>query len=230
MQTSVQQIQVCSYFVVPGLFGLVDGGGYLLWGLYYAVLHIGEQYLWGDLLKRLPKVVQHGYALFLILLGWLIFRSTDLHQIQTFLSILFGAAGTGGWDHQTTYYLLEFRWEFLFGILAALPLKKYVIRLAEKDSHPKAGTFLLTWGKPALALTLGGLSVLSLVSTSPRRIWRTSAATRTTTASGFWILTTTAISSIWSTATSTGDATREITAYRSCGLTPPRTVTKSWRS
>ena len=153
--------------IVWGLTGFWHGAAwtFLLWGLYYAVLLIGEQYLWGDLLKRLPKVVQHGYALFLILLGWLIFRSTDLHQIQTFLSILFGAAGTGGWDHQTTYYLLEFRWEFLFGILAALPLKKYVIRLAEKDSHPKAGTFLLTWGKPALALTLGGLSVLSLVST-----------------------------------------------------------------
>ena len=30
MQTSVQQIQVCSYFVVPGLFGLVDGGGFCI--------------------------------------------------------------------------------------------------------------------------------------------------------------------------------------------------------
>ena len=93
--------------IVWGLTGFWHGAAwtFLLWGLYYAVLLIGEQYLWGDLLKRLPKVVQHGYALFLILLGWLIFRSTDLHQIQTFLSIPFGAAGQGaGTTKQLTIY------------------------------------------------------------------------------------------------------------------------------
>ena len=70
------------------------------------------------ILEKLPKIVQHVYALF-YLNGWLIFRAVDINQLFTFLTILCGAAGTGVWDHQTTYFLLEFRWEWIFGVIAS---------------------------------------------------------------------------------------------------------------
>ena len=153
--------------IVWGLTGFWHGAAwtYLLWGIYYAVLLIGERYIWGEILGKLPKVVQHVYALFFILIGWLIFRAVDINQIFTFFAILFGAAGTGAWDHQTTYFLLEFRWELIFGVIASLPLKHYIQCLIDRNKYQKIGNLLLNWGKPFLALLLGGLSILSLAST-----------------------------------------------------------------
>lgn len=153
--------------IVWGLTGFWHGAAwtYLLWGIYYAVLLIGERYIWGKILEKLPKIVQHVYALFFILIGWLIFRAVDINQLFTFLTILCGAAGTGVWDHQTTYFLLEFRWEWIFGVIASLPLKQYIQRFIDKNEHQLIGDFLVNWGKPFFALILGGLSVLSLTST-----------------------------------------------------------------
>lgn len=159
--------QIRNLLIVWGLTGFWHGAAwtFLLWGLYYALLLMGERYVWKGLLERLPRVIQHVYALVLILIGWLIFRAVDVNQIITFLSLMFGGGTAGLWNDQTTYFLLEFRWELLVGVLASLPIKRY---LEEKEgSMEETGLMpvLFRWGKVVLALGLGGLSVLSLAST-----------------------------------------------------------------
>ncbi|MFM8593846.1 MAG: MBOAT family protein, partial [Chloroflexota bacterium] len=75
---------------VWGLTGLWHGASwnFVLWGLYFGFLLLGERLVWGTILARLPAVFRHGYALILIMLGWALFYFTDLGRLGTFVSRL----------------------------------------------------------------------------------------------------------------------------------------------
>ena len=153
--------------VVWALTGLWHGAAwtFVAWGLYYALLLLGEKYLWGRALERLPALLRHLYALVLILLGWVLFRSESLTYAGRFISAMFGGTA-GGWaDGRSLYYLLQFRWELLLAIPASLPLRDWALRRLEVRGTALSG-LVLTWGPKAAALGLFALSFLRLVSSS----------------------------------------------------------------
>lgn len=157
--------QIRNLLIVWGLTGFWHGAAwnFLLWGFYYALLLIGERFLWGGVLGRLPPAVRHAYALATILFGWLIFRADGALQVWTFARSMCGAAGAGLWSHQATYELLQFRWELIAGTIAALPVKNLVQNALGKRPDSPFCMVLRCWGAPLLALALGGLSVMQLV-------------------------------------------------------------------
>lgn len=140
--------------VVWGLIGLWHGAAwnFLLWGLYYGILAMGEKFLWGKALAGLPRAIQHLYAVVLIFLGCFLFRSESLEQVLTFGPYLFGL-GDSLWCDQATFLLLEYRWELVIAIVACLPLVPWL----KKRLPPVV--------LPLAALGLGGLSLLFLVGT-----------------------------------------------------------------
>lgn len=150
--------QIGNLLIVWTLTGLWHGAAwnFLFWGLYYAILLIGERYIWGKILKKSPRLLKHTYALLLILLGRLIFRSTGVIQIQSFLLAMVGANGAGLWSSQASYFILQYRWELLFGILFSLPISK--IKLINTEFFSKL--------KPFVALLLGFLSIMRLISSN----------------------------------------------------------------
>ena len=153
--------------VVWALTGFWHGAAwtFLAWGLYYALLLLGEKYLWGRALERLPAPIRHVYALVLILLGWVIFRAETLTYAWQFISAMFGAAA-GGWaDGRSLYYLLQFRWELLLVIPASLPLRDWALQRLKARDNTLSG-LILAWGPKAAALVLFALSFLRLVSSS----------------------------------------------------------------
>jgi alginate O-acetyltransferase complex protein AlgI len=158
--------QIRNLLIVWSLTGLWHGAAwnYLLWGFYYAVLLIGERYLWGKLLQQAPRAVSHIYALCFIMIGWLIFRSSGLEQSISFLKAMVGAGAAGGWNDQATYYLLEYRWELLIAVIASLPLKNAVQKAMEKRKEQLWANGLCIFAPPVLSLGLGFLSVMRLVS------------------------------------------------------------------
>ncbi len=78
-------------FIVWFLTGLWHGASwnYIFWGLYYGILLAIEKYFIKDLLNKIPKFLQHFYALFFILIGWALFRIEDLGQLGKVLKTLF---------------------------------------------------------------------------------------------------------------------------------------------
>ena len=156
--------QIWNLLAVWSLTGLWHGAAwnFVLWGLFYAVLLMGERWLWGKAVSTAPRPIRHIYAMVLIMLGWLLFRSESLTQVWTFLTAMFGKASDGLWNQQASYLVLQYRWEWLLAVLASLPLKpmleEKLSRNAEKIS------ILKTAGPPAIALALGGISVIHLVS------------------------------------------------------------------
>jgi alginate O-acetyltransferase complex protein AlgI len=66
---------IFNLLVVWLLTGLWHGASwnFVLWGLYYFVLLVVEKLFLSKWLEKLPSVISHLYALFFIVLGWLIF-------------------------------------------------------------------------------------------------------------------------------------------------------------
>lgn len=96
------------------LTGLWHGAAWTFaaWGLYYAALLIGEKYLWGGALERLPAPLRHAYALVLINFGWVLFRAGSLGQAGEMIAAMLGAAPGGGWSGEAAYYLRQYAWEW----------------------------------------------------------------------------------------------------------------------
>ena len=88
-------------FCVWLLTGIWHGANwnFILWGVYYAVLLIIEKAFLGKLIAKLPAVFGHIYALFFIIIGWLIFvfDASEAHLTLgegiRYLGTMFGAGG-----------------------------------------------------------------------------------------------------------------------------------------
>jgi len=77
---------VADLIVVWALTGLWHGAAwtFVLWGLYFGVVIGLERSLYGDALARAPRPLQHLYGLLVAVLGWVLFRSTTLHQAGSY--------------------------------------------------------------------------------------------------------------------------------------------------
>ena len=93
--------------VVWLLTGLWHGASwnFVLWGAYYAVLLMVEKLVLLRVLARLPRVLQHGYALFFIMVGWALFACTEPGQLSAVFGALFGLSGVPLCDASSLFLL-----------------------------------------------------------------------------------------------------------------------------
>ena len=114
--------------VVWFLTGLWHGAAwnYILWGVYYGLLLVGEKLVWGESLGKSPRLVQHLYTVLIFVFGWSFFWITDESQLFQYWGAMFGRYGlTGGstlWELTTWEYLPV----FAICLIAAMPVVPYV--------------------------------------------------------------------------------------------------------
>ena len=115
---------IFNMMVVWAITGLWHGAAwnYVLWGLYYGILLVGEKYLWGKALERTHPVFQHIYAVLVIMFGWLIFWIEDAAQFGNYFAALFGAYGLTGTSSFWELGVWEYWPVFLACIVASTPL------------------------------------------------------------------------------------------------------------
>ena len=82
---------VWNLFVVWSLTGLWHGANwtFVCWGLWFFVLLSLEKLVWGQALAKLPGILRHGYAMLVVFIGWIFFRSSSLSYAFSFLRALF---------------------------------------------------------------------------------------------------------------------------------------------
>ena len=105
--------------VTWSLTGLWHGASwnFLLWGVYFFALLAAERFVWGRGLAPMSRVLQHGYLLFAVGLGWLIFAFDG------------SVDGLGFWDGITFFNtlfrfsnLVNFNANLAFDLLRNLPI------------------------------------------------------------------------------------------------------------
>lgn len=119
---------ICNLLVVWGLTGFWHGANFtfLAWGLYFGVLLIVEKYALARVLDRLPRILSHTYALFFIVIGWVLFRSDTLSYAMDYLRVMFTPSTAV--DPLAVEYFMRFWPYLLFGVVLCAPLYRRITK------------------------------------------------------------------------------------------------------
>jgi len=124
-------------FIVWFATGLWHGASwnYVIWGLYFAIILVIEKKVLSKILNKIPKVFQHIYAVFLFLMGWVIFRIENLDKIGLFLKELFIYHKSDLVEFYTSNSNTLSALPYIFlGIIGSTPLIKNIINKTSKKS------------------------------------------------------------------------------------------------
>lgn len=149
------------------LCGLWHGAAwtFVLWGAYHGLLLIVERLGWENLLRKTPRVLQHGYTLLAVVVGWVLFRASSLDQAGLILSKMFLLQHTS--DAAVAEVLTgEETVVLVAGILLSVPLAQRGLR------RWIALPLLRPWPRdlPAYAYSLGMAAALSALVASSLKI------------------------------------------------------------
>ncbi len=159
--------QIFNLLIVWFLTGLWHGAGwnFILWGLYFFVLLTLEKLFLLNVLNRLPSFLQRLYALFLIVLGWVIFACEDLSKLKSYIKMLAGI----GVPAVNRLALYEWTSHAVFLVILAAASTSMMKKAAEKVSQKfpmPAGQAVLFWLKSTWCMLILVCSMAMLVSGS----------------------------------------------------------------
>ncbi|MBO4460714.1 MAG: MBOAT family protein [Clostridiales bacterium] len=156
-------VQLRNIAIVWILTGFWHGAAwnFVLWGIFYGVLLLIEKLFLLKRLEKAPAVIGHIYALFTVLIGWVLFAFDDLSKGLAFLKVMFGG-GAGIVNSATLYQLLSYIPLMIICIIGSTPLMKNIY---EKISKKSKEGFVLT-ADVVKILIVAGLSVAFLISGS----------------------------------------------------------------
>ncbi len=121
-------------FIVWFLTGLWHGAAwnFVLWGLYYGLLLTLEKYVWGRKLESLPRLLQHCYALVIVVVGFVIFVFDDMGALGRYLCSMAACAGNSWWGSECLWYMGNYGTVLSAAVLLAFPLYPWLKEKTEK--------------------------------------------------------------------------------------------------
>ena len=127
--------------VVWALTGLWHGARWnlVLWGLYWFVFAAAERLFLRRLAGKLPGAVRvvasHVYLIFVVLLGWVLFRFTNLTLVGTVIRGLFGGNGNPLTDFQAEIQGKSSMFLLIFCVIVSTPVfRKLRLWLGERET------------------------------------------------------------------------------------------------
>lgn len=113
---------VRNIFVVWALTGFWHGASwnFILWGVYFAVLLLGEKLLWGKLIKN--PIIGHLYTTILVIISFVIFSAVDLSNLGYNLNMMFNFAEVELYNKESLYYLKSYFIIIVISIIASTNL------------------------------------------------------------------------------------------------------------
>ena len=129
-------IQIRNILIVWALTGFWHGASwnFIMWGLYFGVILIIEKLFLLKLLVKIPKFIQHLYALFFIVIGWVIFYFEDMGRIGEYLKGMFGFGGVPLINNTALYNLISYALIFAIAIICSTSfINKLVKKIDDSD-------------------------------------------------------------------------------------------------
>ena len=62
---------------------------FIIWGIYHGIFEIIERLGLEKILKKLPKCIQHMYAMVVVVIGWVFFRANNLSHALAYIRNMF---------------------------------------------------------------------------------------------------------------------------------------------
>ena len=93
---------------------------FVIWGVYFGIILILEKLFVGKIIDKLPGFFKHVYALFLILIGWLIFFCDDLTLLYKYIPKIF--VNSNIIDNEFIFYIKNYMIFLVSGILFSIPI------------------------------------------------------------------------------------------------------------
>ncbi len=125
---------VRNLLIVWLLTGLWHGAGwtFVIWGLFHGVVICIEK-LAGLEKRKIPSGVRHIVCMFLVMFGWVPFRSAGVGEMSAYFARMFGAGAVGAVDSTALLYLHDYLPLILIAAVGCTPLvSKLCSRLGEK--------------------------------------------------------------------------------------------------
>jgi len=156
-----QPLNILIVFLLTGLWHGITPP-FIVWGLLQGAALILESGRFGSWLKKLWLPLQHGYALILIMLGWVVFRSPNLPYAWNYLGALAGFSKPATVLTFSAYPPVSpLVWFALAaGILFSFPIIPAIQKRLSKDQSPvNSEVFLWTQTIFTIALFIAGMIV-----------------------------------------------------------------------
>jgi len=112
--------------IVWSLTGIWHGASwnFVIWGVYFGIILILEKLFIGKFIEKLPKFLRHIYALFFILIGWLIFFCDDLNLLYNYILKL--VSNSNIIDNEFVFYVKNYMIFLVSGIVFSIPIIKKI--------------------------------------------------------------------------------------------------------
>lgn len=130
---------VRNVFAVWFLSGLWHGASwnFVLWGVYFGMILAMEKLFLKKWLKRLPVILQHLYAIVLVVISFVIFRIENLEEAFAYLAGMFGfgleAAEAGTGISLAMYQVQSYGFLLVLALAAAVGIPKWIWQQALKQ-------------------------------------------------------------------------------------------------
>ena len=136
--------QIFNLFIVWSLTGFWHGAewNFVIWGLYYFIFLILEKFVLKKILKKTPSVLLHIYTMFIVIIGWVIFRCDNLNTLTMFFKELFSFNVTEYGINELLIYLESYGVYFILAIIFSFPTYYKIIDKIDSINNKKVKLFL----------------------------------------------------------------------------------------
>lgn len=158
-------IQIRNILIVWALTGLWHGSSwnFVLWGSLFGVILILEKFVFNKLIEKSPNIIKRIYTLFIVMISFVIFQSTDMSQIGVIIKGLFGLNNEALINATTLYYLKGYAVIIILGIIGSTPLLR---NLVNKLSCNSKWNKIINILQPIYMILLLGIVTIFLVDNS----------------------------------------------------------------
>ncbi|WP_195263752.1 MBOAT family protein [Clostridium sp. 1001275B_160808_H3] len=136
-------------FVVFLVTGLWHGASwnFVIWGLWHGLFMIIERFIRDkEWYKKIPSYIKIPITLFIVVIGWVLFKATTLEEGLKYLSIMFGLSNFSDITFEYTYFISrKLIVLIIIGIIASTPILKDIFnRYRDVKAFELIKTILIT--------------------------------------------------------------------------------------